>query len=148
MPIIKKSVTLPLYRLSLASSDLKVWILWAWLSHKLLGTGVCLGLAGFFLQGFELCLSFLLCNRTGWRWRAVSKHYLSRLVQNICSCPPFSLLNNAGCVTLHQRVQAGSRFTFHLIFSHTANKNLFILNQHHSLPPSFHTIHKALQSFS
>lgn len=60
---------------------------------------VLLGLAGFFLQGFKLCLSFSLCNRTARRWRAASKHYFSCLVQNTCSCPPFSLLNNTGCVT-------------------------------------------------
>jgi len=56
----KNSVTLPLYRLSLASSDLKVWILWAWLSHKLLGTGVCLRFGRLLPPGIWTVLEFLI----------------------------------------------------------------------------------------
>lgn len=76
-PSSKHSVTLPFYRF--------LWQIQTWRfrfyeldSHKSSSAPVVLlGLAFFFLQGLKLCLSFLLCNRTGRRWRAASKHYLS-----------------------------------------------------------------------
>lgn len=93
-----KAEALPCYQLSWATSNLKVWILWARHSEKFLSSSsaavLLLELAVYFLQSLKLCLGFLLCNKTGRRWRSVSNHFFSCLVQNACSCPPFSVLNN------------------------------------------------------
>lgn len=108
-------------------------------SHKNSSAPVLLlGLASFFLQSLKLCLCFLLCNKTGRRWRAVSNHYLSCLVQNACSCPPFSLLKTPGCVHTSSACRSSFRinFPFHFLSKSkqciealvNMNHQLFILN--------------------